>query len=379
MPRNEGFLDPGAGPLASIAWALRALRETAGRVPYRVLAKRAGFCASTLSVAASGAKLPSLDVTLAYVQACGGDPETWRARWHELTAQHPPADPSPNAQPGLQVAPPYDADEHDEPTHLGAVTLRLPPDTSRPADRELLVAKAPVSAAEHHNARPEPAARAAPPQEPNARGELHGSPRWRSRHPVVPIGRMATVALTLVTAVLGLRVLSEGTGGTPVNSPNPPPVSASSAATAMQQADALYMVIYQFTPVRSDANDAIWDVNGCRNLSNAQSKLRAVARERQAQVEQLAALDVSKVPEHARLVAALRHAWLTSAQSDTAYANIAADLQTGCTSGAVSMDPNYQQADDYAQAASAAMAEAAQLWNTNADALGQLRISDDEL
>ena len=51
MPRNEGFLDPGTGQLASFAWDLRMLRETAGKVPYRVLAKRAGFCASTLSVA----------------------------------------------------------------------------------------------------------------------------------------------------------------------------------------------------------------------------------------------------------------------------------------------------------------------------------------
>src|SRR6266567_1488741 len=117
----------------------------------------------------------------------------------------------------------------------------------------------------------------------------------------------------------------------------------------MQQADALYMIIYQFTPVRSDANDAIWDVNGCRNLSNAQSKLRAIARKRQEQVEQLAVLDVSKVPDHVPLVAALRHAWITSAQSDTAYANIAADLQSSCTSGAIRTDPNYQRADDYAQ------------------------------
>src|SRR5438445_786315 len=150
MPRSEGFLDPGAGPLASFAWDLRVLREKAGKVPYRVLANRAGFCASSLSVAASGAKLPSLDVTLAYVQACGGDPETWRTRWQTLAAQHASAAPSsPDAQPELHVAPPYDADaydeyrahdgqeehderdEDDEPSQLDAVTLRPPPDSSR--------------------------------------------------------------------------------------------------------------------------------------------------------------------------------------------------------------------------------------------------------
>lgn len=365
MPRNEGFLDPGAGPLASFAWDLRALREAAGNVPYRVLAKRAGFCASTLSVAASGARLPSLDVTLAYVQACGGDPETWRERWHALAAQHPSAPSSPNAQPELHVAPPYDADEQDE--------------------QDAVVVRDLVSASEHHAIGPEPAAvamvvaEAAPSQTSIFREEAPRGSRWRSRRPAVSISRVATVALTLVTAVLGVKVLAQGTGDAPANSGNPVPAATSPGGTAMQQADALYMLIYQFTPMRSDANGAIWDLNGCRNLSNAQSKLRAIARKRQEQVEQLAVLNVSKVPDHVQLVAALRHAWLTSAQSDTAYANIAADLQTGCTSGAIQTDPNYQQADDYAQAASAAKAEAAGLWNANADALGQLRISGDGL
>src|ERR1700722_9299286 len=115
MPRGQNPLDPDSGPLAALAYDLRAAREKAGSMPYRVLAKRAGFSASTLSVAASGAKLPSLDVTLAYVQACGGDPEMWRARWQTLAAQYPPAHPGPNAQPELQVAPPYDADERGEP------------------------------------------------------------------------------------------------------------------------------------------------------------------------------------------------------------------------------------------------------------------------
>lgn len=378
MPRNEGFLDPGAGPLAGFAWDLRALRETAGNVPYRVLAKRAGFCASTLSVAASGAKLPSLDVTLAYVQACGGDPETWRERWHALAAQHPSATNSPNAQPELHVAPPYDADEQDEPARLDAATLLIPPGGGASTDRELVAVRDLVSTADSghhaHGIRPEPATGAAPTQAPIFPAGPSRGPRWRSRRPAVSISRAATVALTLITAVLGVKV-AQGTGAAPSNSASPVPAASSPGGTAMEQADALYMVIYQFTPMRSDADGAIWELNGCRNLSNAQSKLRAIARKRQEQVEQLAALNVSRIPGHVELVAALKHAWLTSAQSDTAYANIAADLQTGCTSGAIETDPNYQQADNYAQAASAAMAEAAGLWNANADALGQLRIS----
>ncbi len=86
MPRAEKPIDPLDGPIAAFAHDLRMLREKAGRPPYRTLAKRAGYSASTLSVAASAAALPSLDVTLAYVQACGGDPEPWRERWYQLAA-----------------------------------------------------------------------------------------------------------------------------------------------------------------------------------------------------------------------------------------------------------------------------------------------------
>ena len=89
MPRPENQLDPDAGPIAAFACDLRALREESGYPSYRVLAKRAGFSASTLSVAASGAALPSLDVTLAYVQACGGDPEPWHKRWRALADEQP--------------------------------------------------------------------------------------------------------------------------------------------------------------------------------------------------------------------------------------------------------------------------------------------------
>ena len=65
---------------------LRALRAGAGSVPYRELARRAHYSPGTLSDAASGRKLPSLAVTLAYVAACGGDPQQWERRWHSIAA-----------------------------------------------------------------------------------------------------------------------------------------------------------------------------------------------------------------------------------------------------------------------------------------------------
>ncbi|ETK30658.1 helix-turn-helix domain-containing protein, partial [Microbispora sp. ATCC PTA-5024] len=86
MGRKPKPLDPGQGPIQRFAHDLRRLREDAGEPTYRQMAARVHTSASALSIAASGDRLPSLMVTLAYVRACGGDPGVWEARWHELSA-----------------------------------------------------------------------------------------------------------------------------------------------------------------------------------------------------------------------------------------------------------------------------------------------------
>ncbi|MFI0447464.1 helix-turn-helix domain-containing protein [Actinomadura sp. 6N118] len=79
--RPERAVDPDAGPVERLAWELRQLREQAGAPSYRLLAKKAHYSASTLAEAARGRRLPTLEVTLAYVEACGGDKDEWTARW----------------------------------------------------------------------------------------------------------------------------------------------------------------------------------------------------------------------------------------------------------------------------------------------------------
>jgi hypothetical protein len=64
-----------------LATALRALRRAAGGVSYRQMAVMTHYSAATLARAASGAGLPSLEVTLAYAAACGGDRAEWADRW----------------------------------------------------------------------------------------------------------------------------------------------------------------------------------------------------------------------------------------------------------------------------------------------------------
>ncbi|MFF3426031.1 hypothetical protein [Streptomyces sp. NPDC002602] len=87
MARKERPLEGGDGPLREFATALRRLRHQAGSPPYRDLAARAHYSVATLSGAAAGRRLPSLDVTLSYVRACGGDPGEWERRWHSVAVE----------------------------------------------------------------------------------------------------------------------------------------------------------------------------------------------------------------------------------------------------------------------------------------------------
>ncbi len=110
MPRGERPLDEGDSPLLRFAGDLRQLRADAGSPTYRELAQRAHFSVAALSEAAGGRKLPSLDVTLAYVRACGGDEHTWAQRWHEVDESLFQSRVSPSPYVGLSAFTREDAD-----------------------------------------------------------------------------------------------------------------------------------------------------------------------------------------------------------------------------------------------------------------------------
>jgi WD40 repeat protein/energy-coupling factor transporter ATP-binding protein EcfA2 len=80
-------LDPQTGPVQRLAWQLRKLRDGAGRPSYRRLAVQAHYSSTTLASAAKGERLPSLEVTLAYAVACGGDRAEWESRWRATAAE----------------------------------------------------------------------------------------------------------------------------------------------------------------------------------------------------------------------------------------------------------------------------------------------------
>jgi NB-ARC domain len=86
MGRPERPLD-GTGPVAAFAHDLRELRNKAGNPSYRELARTALYAPSVLSSATSGYRLPTLAVTLGFVEACGGDRAVWEQRWREVATK----------------------------------------------------------------------------------------------------------------------------------------------------------------------------------------------------------------------------------------------------------------------------------------------------
>ncbi|TDC10270.1 XRE family transcriptional regulator [Streptomyces sp. 8K308] len=94
MGRPERPLDPSTGPIARFAAGLRELRHAAGSPSYRELARRSNYSVTTLSEAAGGRRLPTLDVTLAFVEACGGEAEEWRHTWWLTARERRPAAPA---------------------------------------------------------------------------------------------------------------------------------------------------------------------------------------------------------------------------------------------------------------------------------------------
>ncbi|MEV4637701.1 hypothetical protein AB0J80_10145 [Actinoplanes sp. NPDC049548] len=117
MPRPERPLEGLGGPVEQLAAELRELRDKAGKPGYRQMAARVNYSVATLSAAASGRRLPTLEVTLAYVAACDGDREEWERRWREAErlsvapAENPEAmnKYGPSPYPGLAMFQPGDA------------------------------------------------------------------------------------------------------------------------------------------------------------------------------------------------------------------------------------------------------------------------------
>ena len=150
MGRPERQLSGEDTPLTEFAGRLRALRLAAGQPSYRRLAVLTHYSAATLARAAGGQSLPSLEVTLAYATACGGDAREWQRAWAAVevwTKSGPPgadagpapagpADAAPAAvllhRPAQLPADTADFTGRDEPVRVVCDLLGAEPAAARP-------------------------------------------------------------------------------------------------------------------------------------------------------------------------------------------------------------------------------------------------------
>ncbi|MEV4138383.1 DUF2690 domain-containing protein [Dactylosporangium sp. NPDC049742] len=89
---------------------LAELRRGAGQPSLRKMAGASHYSHTALAGVLSGNRLPSQELTLAFVRACGGDDREWRERWrreHDLLHRPATAPPEPAT---AAVAPPGPAD-----------------------------------------------------------------------------------------------------------------------------------------------------------------------------------------------------------------------------------------------------------------------------
>ncbi len=221
--RPEKALDP-RDPAQAFAQRLRDLRDRSGRPTYIQMAGRSHYSAATLSEAARGNTVPSWDVTAAYVRACGGDPEQWRASWERA---------------------------RDRGTGQGE-----PPGSSRTPRPAAWTEEIAAPAGSAAVAEPTSAAAGRDPEPPGASGRWArlASGRW---------GWMVLVAGVLGAVLLG-NALVEGDSGRAGGAPAPPPgASIAPAATFLRPtageavADVTETRV-QFTVRGVPASDSLW-------------------------------------------------------------------------------------------------------------------------
>lgn len=83
MPRPQRPLDPDAGPVQAFAGELRKLWEEAGSPKFLQMARKTGKSRTALAEAVGGDHLPAWETVVAFVTACGGNPNEWRTRWEQ--------------------------------------------------------------------------------------------------------------------------------------------------------------------------------------------------------------------------------------------------------------------------------------------------------
>ncbi|MEV4510626.1 hypothetical protein AB0K00_16855 [Dactylosporangium sp. NPDC049525] len=199
------------------------------------------------------------------------------------------------------------------------------------------------------------------------------APRQRSRV-VVPL-TVIVVALAVagtVTAVVRMTAGTEATPaaagmtaaagwGTPSGPPPRPGTASGSPADPRTQAAALDAVLDASGASRAKLNDAIALVEDCTRIEKAIGDLRDAGTERQAQLDSVAAFDLSALPEGEQLRGLLTEALGHSLAADRSFVLWGQAVQGGGCDGGGRGD--YQEAQRRSKLAGDAKARFVGAWN----------------
>lgn len=145
-----------------------------------------------------------------------------------------------------------------------------------------------------------------------------------------------------------------------------------SADPAQAQAKDLDALLGDSNNSRSSVIGAVNSIKTCSNLGGAAKDLRAAAGQRNDLVKRLQQLSVDKIPDHARLTAALTKAWQSSAAADNHYAAWAGQVggKKGCHKGRAKGTGQAAAGNVASGQATQAKRQAAQIWNPLAQKYG---------
>ncbi|MFJ3926202.1 hypothetical protein [Streptomyces sp. NPDC090022] len=251
--------------------------------------------------------------------------------------------------------------------------------------------------------RPYPGQHQQPPQHPHPHQQYApaAGPRRQAPPPLEEPARRVSPAI-IAAAVFGLALTGLGVGALlggdvkpksndPVavaSVPSPtgsqPPSAAAEAPVdpARAQAVQLDKLLADSNDSRATVIDAVDDIKGCDNLDTAAKDLRDAARQREGLVTRLQELKIDKLPDHARLAAALTKAWQSSAAADKHYAAWADELagdKKDCKDGRARSSSHANDGNKSSAEATRAKESAATLWNRIAGQYGLTKRATSQL
>ncbi|MGW8486724.1 hypothetical protein [Streptomyces sp. NPDC055886] len=199
------------------------------------------------------------------------------------------------------------------------------------------------------------------------------APRRRSAH--VPL--IAAVVVGCAVIGLGAGALwslggdSDGDDKQPVAAQSSPAeaeptTEAAPPDPAKPQAEALDKLLADSNNSRSAVISAVEKIKSCKDLDRADADLRGAAQQRRDLVTRLEGLTVDKLPQNAKLTAALNRAWKASAAADDHYATWARQAKKNksvCKGGQARSTNETAKANQQSGVATQAKREASTLWN----------------